>query len=447
METVYIELSDRIFTSWRRKIMTQIETAKTGKITYEMEAVADQEELSPEYIRLGIEQGTIVIPHNIKRNGVRILGIGAGLRTKINANLGTSSDEPNLSNEMKKLEIAVKYGADAVMDLSTGGDIDEIRRRFLDESPITVGSVPIYNAAVEAVKNEKAIVEMTDDDMFSAIERHVSDGIDFITVHCGVTLEVLGRLREQGRIADVVSRGGAFLIEWMIYNEQENPLYAQFDRLLDIAKQYDVTLSLGDGLRPGCLADSTDRPQIQELIILGELAARSRKAGVQAMVEGPGHVPINEIEANILLEKKLCNGAPFYVLGPLVTDIAPGYDHITSAIGAAIAGKAGADFLCYVTPAEHLCLPTLDDVKQGVIASKIAAHVADLAKGIKSAHEWDANMGKARKNLDWNAQTELAIDPELVMETRKNHPSSDKDTCTMCGKFCAMKGVKEYLVK
>jgi len=425
--------------------MTQIESAKSGKITDEMKSVAEQEELSPEYIRSGIADGTIVIPHNTKRVGVKLCGIGTGLKTKINANLGTSSDEPDLENELRKLEVAVKHGADAVMDLSTGGDIDEIRRCILDESPVMVGSVPIYNAAVEAVKNEKSIVEMTPDDMFDAIERHVSDGIDFITVHCGTNLEVLGRLREQGRVADVVSRGGAFLIEWMIYNESENPLYEQFDRLLDIAKEYDVTLSLGDGLRPGCLADATDRPQIQELIILGELAARAYSAGVQAMIEGPGHVPINEIEANILLEKKLCNGAPFYVLGPLVTDVAPGYDHITAAIGAAIAGKAGADFLCYVTPAEHLCLPTLEDVREGVIASKIAAHVADLAKGIKSAHDWYAKMGKARKELDWVTQTELAIDPELVMEVRGKHPSSDDEVCTMCGKFCAMKGVREYL--
>lgn len=425
--------------------MTQLEYARLGKITYEMEAVADQERLSPEYIRSGVADGTIVIPHNINRKGIKPSGIGAGLTTKINANLGTSTDQPSLSNEMEKLEIAIKYGADAVMDLSTGGDLDEIRRRFLDESPITIGSVPIYSAAVEAVRNEKAIVEMTDDDIFRAIERHVSDGIDFITVHCGTTLEVLKRLQSQGRVADVVSRGGAFLIEWMIYNEQENPLYEQFDRLLEIAKEYDATLSLGDGLRPGCLADATDRPQIQELIILGELASRARKVGVQVMIEGPGHVPLNEIEANVMLEKKLCNGAPFYVLGPLTTDIAPGYDHITSAIGGAIAGKAGADFLCYVTPAEHLCLPTLEDVKQGVIASKIAAHVADLAKGIKSAHQWDAEMGKARKNLDWNTQAELAIDPELVMEIRSKNPSLEKEACTMCGKFCAMKGVREYL--
>ncbi len=425
--------------------MTQLEYARLGKITYEMEAVADQEGLSPEYIRSGVADGTIVIPHNIKRNGVKPCGIGKGLTTKVNANLGTSPDQSSLEEEIKKLEVAIKYGADTIMDLSTGGDLDKIRRCFLEISPVVVGSVPIYNAAVSAVKNEKSIVDMTVDDIFKAIERHISDGIDFITVHCGTTLEVLKRLQSQGRIADVVSRGGAFLIEWMIYNEQENPLYEQFDRLLEIAREYDVTLSLGDGLRPGCLADATDRPQIQELIILGELADRAKKAGVQAMIEGPGHVPLNEIEANIMLEKKLCNGAPFYVLGPLATDIAPGYDHITSAIGGAIAGKAGADFLCYVTPAEHLCLPTIEDVKLGVIASKIAAHIADLAKGIKSALERDANMGKARKNLDWKTQAELSIDPELVMEIRGKNPSSEEDACTMCGKFCAMKGVREYL--
>ena len=427
--------------------MTQLEYARLGKITYEMESVADQEGLSPEYIRSGVADGSIVIPHNIKRKGVKPCGIGKGLRTKVNANLGTSPDQLSLENEMKKLEVAIKYGADTVMDLSTGGDLDEIRRYFLDKSPIVVGSVPIYSAAVSAVRNEKSIVEMTDDDIFYAIERHVSDGIDFITVHCGTTLEVLKRLQSQGRVADVVSRGGAFLIEWMIYNEQENPLYEQFDRLLEIAREYDVTLSLGDGLRPGCLADATDRPQIQELIILGELADRARKAGVQTMIEGPGHVPLNEIEANIMLEKKLCNGAPFYVLGPLATDIAPGYDHITSAIGGAIAGKAGADFLCYVTPAEHLCLPTIEDVKLGVIASKIAAHVADLAKGIKSAHERDANMGKARKNLDWEKQISLAINPVKAKKLRESCPPKNQDVCSMCGELCAIKELKDAINK
>lgn len=427
--------------------MTQLEAAYSEKITPEMEAIAVQENLSPEYIRSGVAEGTMVILHNTKRSGVKLCGVGAGLRTKVNANLGTSPDQSSLENEIKKLETAVKYGTDTVMDLSTGGDLDEIRRRILDESPVPVGSVPIYHAAVEAVRNEKSIVEMTPDEMFESIERHVSDGIDFITVHCGTTLETLKRLQNQGRIADVVSRGGAFLVEWMIYNEQENPLYSQFDRLLQIAREYDVALSLGDGMRPGCLADSTDRTQIQELIILGELAARSREFGVQAMIEGPGHIPLNEIEANIMLEKKLCNGAPFYVLGPITTDIAPGYDHITAAIGGAIAAKAGADFLCYVTPSEHICLPTVEDVKQGVIASRIAAHVADLAKGSKSAHQWDISMGKARKNLNWDAQAELAIDPDLVRERREGNLSSDSETCTMCGRFCAMKGVREYLSK
>lgn len=427
--------------------MTQIEAARAGKITYEMEEVARQEGVSPEFVRDGIAAGTIVITRNIKRNNINPCGIGAGLRTKVNANLGTSPDSSDLSKEMEKLRTAIKYGADTIMDLSTGGDLDEIRRWFIKESPVPVGSVPIYNAAVEAVRSERSIVNMTADDMFEAIERHVSDGIDFITVHCGTTLSVLERLKEQGRIADVVSRGGAFMVEWMIYNEEENPLYAQFDRLLEIAKEFDVTLSLGDGLRPGCLSDATDRPQIQELIILGELASRAREYGVQVMIEGPGHVPLNEIEANVLLEKKLCNGAPFYVLGPIVTDIAPGYDHITSAIGGAIAAKAGADFLCYVTPAEHLCLPTVEDVKLGVISAKIAAHAADIAKGIKSAKDLDMRMGKARKDLDWKLQSELSIDPEIVVSIREKNPSSETEACTMCGKFCAMKGVREYLLR
>ncbi|MFC1718564.1 phosphomethylpyrimidine synthase ThiC, partial [Candidatus Poribacteria bacterium] len=347
--------------------------------------------------------------------------------------------------ESEKLKAAVKYGADTIMDLSIGGELDEIRRWFLDESPVPVGSVPIYNAAAEAVRNEKSVVEMSPDEMFKSIERHVSDGIDFITVHCGVTLNTLERLRRHKRITDVVSRGGAFLVEWMIYNEQENPLYSQFDRLLEIAREFDATLSLGDGMRPGCLADSTDRSQVQELIILGELAAQAREFGVQTMIEGPGHIPLNEIETNIMLEKKLCNGAPFYVLGPITTDIAPGYDHITAAIGGAIAGKAGADFLCYVTPAEHLCLPTAEDVRQGVIATRIAAHVADVAKGSESAQKWDARMGQARKDLDWDTQAELAIDPELVMEIRSKKPSAETEACTMCGKFCAVKGIREYL--
>jgi len=425
--------------------VTQLEAARLGKITPEMEAVADQEGLPPEYIRSGVADGTIVILHNAKRSGVKLCGVGKGLRTKVNANLGTSPDECSLLNEMEKLEAAVKYGADTVMDLSIGGELDEIRRRFLDESPVPVGSVPIYNAAAQAVRNEKSVVEMTADEMFRAIEQHVSDGIDFITVHCGTTLEALERLRRHKRITDIVSRGGAFLTEWMIYNEQENPLYSQFDRLLQIAREFDVTLSLGDGLRPGCLADATDRSQVQELIILGELAARAQEFGVQAMIEGPGHIPLDEIETNVMMEKKLCNGAPFYVLGPITTDIAPGYDHITSAIGGAMAAKAGADFLCYVTPVEHLCLPTAEDVRQGVMAARIAAHIADLAKGSKTAHQWDANMGRARKNLNWDAQAEMAIDPELVIEIRSKNPPADTGTCTMCGKFCAMKGVKEYL--
>lgn len=424
--------------------MTQLEAAHLGKITIEMEEVAVREDLPPEYIRSGVAEGTIVILHNKERPGLRLCGIGSGLRTKVNANLGTSPDQSSLLNEREKLEAAVKYGADTVMDLSTGGDLDEIRRLFIDESPVPVGSVPVYSAAVEAVKGGRSVAEMTADDMFQAIHKHVSYGIDFITVHCGTTLETLNRLRSQGRVTDIVSRGGAFLAQWMIHNEQENPLYSQYDRLLEIAREFDVTLSLGDGLRPGCLADSTDRPQVQELILLGELAAQARSCGVQAMIEGPGHIPLNEIETNVMLEKKLCNGAPFYVLGPITTDIAPGYDHITSAIGGALAAKAGADFLCYVTPAEHVCLPSLEDVRQGVIASRIAAHVADLAKGTEAAHRWDASMARARKNLDWDAQVDLAIDSELIKARRAENPPTVAEACTMCGEFCAVKGLLKY---
>lgn len=424
--------------------MSQLIEARSGKITPEMKAVAKQEGIDAEEIRKGVAQGKIVIPHNQNGASARCCGIGKSLRTKVNANLGMSPDYTDLSNELKKLEIAVEYGADAVMDLSVGGDLDQIRRRFLDESPVIVGTNPIYQSAVEAVKSQKCIPEMSEDDIFRAIQLHASDGVDFITVHCGTTLPAVEQLKQHGRLTGVVSRGGAFLVEWMIYNEKENPLYMQFDRLLDIALKYDVTLSLGDGLRPGCLADATDRAQVQELIVLGELAQRARVAGVQVMIEGPGHVPLNQIEANILLEKRLCKGAPFFVLGPLVTDVAPGYDHITSAIGGAIAAAAGADLLCYVTPSEHLSLPTLEDVKNGVIASRIAAHAADISKGVKGAIDWDIEMAKVRKKLDWQNQIRLSIDPKKAARIRSENLPAEEDVCTMCGKFCAMKGLREY---
>jgi phosphomethylpyrimidine synthase len=424
--------------------MTQLEFARAGKITSEMEKVAGYEGLSPEFIRSGISQGTIVIPANVNHKNLIPRGIGKGLSTKVNANIGTSSDYGNLDTELQKLKVAIESKADSVMDLSTGGDIPAIRRAILAACPLPLGTVPIYQAGIDAVAKKGAMIKMTADSLFEAIEEHVRDGVDFITVHCGITRSAIAHLKEQKRVMDVVSRGGAFLIGWMLYHDQENPLYEQYDRLLEIAREYDVTLSLGDGMRPGCTADATDRSQIQELITLGELVQRARSAGVQAMVEGPGHVPLDQIETNIRLQKSLCREAPFYVLGPLVTDIAAGYDHITSAIGGAIAAAAGADFLCYVTPAEHLTLPDPEDVKSGVMASRIAAHAADIVKGIKGAREWDLQMSKARKRLDWEEQARLSIDPELSRKVHKKHSSSGK-ACSMCGDFCAMALVEQYL--
>jgi phosphomethylpyrimidine synthase len=325
------------------------------------------------------------------------------------------------------------------MDLSTGGNIDDVRREIIRHSTVPIGTVPIYQAAIETVGRKKAMVEMTVDDIFAVIERQAEDGIDFITVHCGLTREAARRLKKEGRLMDVVSRGGAFTIEWMAYNKKENPLYEYYDRLLELARSYDLTLSLGDGMRPGSIADATDRAQVQELIVLGELAQRALEKDVQVMIEGPGHVPINQIETNILLQKQLCHGAPFYVLGPLVTDAAPGYDHITSAIGGALAASYGADFLCYVTPSEHLRLPTIEDVREGVIASKIAAHAGDIAKGVKGAMERDIAMSRCRKNLDWKGQIEASLDPVKAKALRDSRTPAEDDVCTMCGEFCAIK--------
>jgi len=430
---------------------TLIEIARKGNITEEIRRVAEYEKRDVEYIVEGLLKGTIVIPANVihrERKDFEPRGIGKGLRTKVNANIGTSGDIENIDFELEKLKIAIKYGADAVMDLSTGDYIDETRRAIIENSPVMVGTVPIYQAAKEAAEKYGFIGKMTVDDLFSTIEKHCRDGVDFITVHCGVTQSSLERLRNEGRIMNIVSRGGALIAEWMVYNESENPLYEHYDRLLEIARKYDVTLSLGDGMRPGCLADATDRCQIEELITLGELVDRAREANVQVMVEGPGHVPLDQIETNMVLQKRLCHEAPFYVLGPIVTDIAPGYDHITGAIGGAIAAKAGADFLCYLTPAEHLALPDVEDVKVGVIATKIAGHAADIVKGIPGAIERDIQMAKARENLDWERQFELAIDPETARRYREERaPQKDEETCTMCGKLCSIKRVHDYLRK
>ncbi|MBT1278654.1 phosphomethylpyrimidine synthase ThiC [Thermoanaerobacter sp. AC272] len=425
--------------------MTQLEYALSGIVTKEMKIVAEYEGVDEEFILEGVKKGEIVIPSNVNHKNLIPKGIGKGLMTKVNANIGTSDAYPEIEKEIEKLKVALKAGADAVMDLSTGGDINQSRRKILENSPVPVGTVPMYQAAVESITKYGSIVAMPEEFIFEVIEEQAKDGVDFITVHCGLTSESLKKLKDNGRVMDVVSRGGSFTIAWMLHNDKENPLYKHFDRLLDIAKKYDITLSLGDGLRPGCLEDATDAAQIHELIILGELVKRSREAGVQVMVEGPGHVPIDQIEANVKLQKQLCHNAPFYVLGPIVTDIAPGYDHITSAIGGAIAAASGADFLCYVTPAEHLGLPDKEDVKEGVIAAKIAAHAADIAKGIKGAREKDLAMAKARKALEWDEQIKLSIDPDKAFKYRVNKNISTAKTCSMCGKFCAMKIVSEYL--
>ncbi|MCK4722139.1 MAG: phosphomethylpyrimidine synthase ThiC, partial [Dehalococcoidia bacterium] len=389
-------------------------------------------------------EGTIVIPANVNHTSLVPRGIGKGLTVKVNANIGTSSDYGSIDSELEKLRLTIQFGADAVMDLSTGGDISSIRQAIVAASTLPVGTVPIYQAGIEAIERHGAIVNMSIDDLFAAIEQQAEEGVDFMTVHCGVTQATIARLKRQRRVTDIVSRGGAFLVGWMLHNDQENPLYEYYDRLLDLARRFDVTLSLGDGMRPGSLADATDRAQVEELIVLGELVERAREAGVQAMVEGPGHVPLDQITTNVQLEKSLCHGAPFYVLGPLVTDIAAGYDHITAAIGGAIAAASGADFLCYVTPAEHLSLPDAEDVKIGVIASRIAAHAADIARGTKRAAEWDRKMSVARKNLDWESQAALSLDPEKVRLVHNKYASAGP-ACSMCGDYCAMALVEKYL--
>jgi len=426
--------------------MTQLEYARQGTITEAMEKTAASEGISAETIRQGIAEGTIVITQNVKHQTISPLAIGKGLRTKVNANIGTSKDHTNIEEELAKVRAAIEAGADTIMDLSTGPAIDETRKTVIRASTVPVGTVPIYQAAVEMPeKKNRPMVEMTADDLFEVIERHGEDGVDFITVHCGVTLRSVETIKKEGRLLGVVSRGGAILVEWMHYNKKENPLFESYDRLLEIAKAYDMTLSLGDGLRPGCLADATDRGQIQELLLLGELTERAWAKGVQVMIEGPGHVPLQQIEANVLLQKRICHGAPFYVLGPLVTDIAPGYDHITGAIGGAIAAWAGADFLCYVTPSEHLRLPTVEDVREGVIASKIAGHAGDIARGLKGAMDQDACMARARKALNWPEQIRLAVDPERARKLRESRMPKESDVCTMCGELCAIKKVANLL--
>ncbi len=423
--------------------MTQISDAKKGILTDEMKHVAKIENVTEDFILKSVAKGTIVIPSN-KNRDIEASGIGAGLRTKVNATVGTSTDIVNFDEEVEKAQIAIDHGADCLMELSIGGDLDVIRRRVLDMSPLPVGSVPVYQAAIETIRDEGSVIYMDEDKLFNTIEKQAKDGIDFMAVHSSINIETLTRLKRQGRVTGLVSRGGSFMSGWIVENEAENPLYENFDYVLEIAKEHDVVLSLANGMRAGSIADSTDRAQIQELIILGELIDRSREAGVQCMIEGPGHIPINEIPTNVMIQKKMCSNAPFYMLGPIVCDVAPGYDHIVSSIGAASSAKAGADFICYVTPAEHLALPSPEDVKEGVIATKIGAYAGDLASGQIDGSQ-DLAMAEARKKLDWEAQYECAMFPAAARAKRDQRPPEDEDACTMCGNYCAVKIVNEWL--
>ncbi len=414
---------------------TQLERARNNEITKEMEFVAGTEETNVEELRENIANGFTVIPANRLHRNLKPIGIGRGLHVKVNANIGTSPAKYDVKHELEKLRVSVEAGADTVMDLSTGGNIDRVRREIIKNSEIPVGTVPIYQAVVE----KGSIIDLSEGDFIRAVRKHIEDGVDFITVHAGVRKDVIPLVKK--RLMGVVSRGGSFLIKWMEHHGRENPLYTNFDKILKYARRYDVTLSLGDGLRPGCVKDATDEAQIHELRVLGELAEISNKNGVQVMIEGPGHIPLDQIKKNIELEKKICKGKPFYVLGPIVTDIAPGYDHITSAIGGALAAYHGADFLCYVTPREHLGLPTVEDVREGVIAARIAAHAADIARGKKK--EWDDEMSKARAELNWRRMIELAINPEKARRMREECAPRDPMTCSMCDKFCSVKITKE----
>jgi len=426
-------------------VTTQMASAKKGQITEEMRIVAKEEGVSLRKICQRIAEGTVIVTRNVQRENVHPVGIGKGLRIKVNANIGTSLDLCDLNLEVEKAKIAVKYGADTIMDLSTAGDLDVIRRTIIKSVNVPIGTVPIYQAAIEAAEKKGAMIDMTEDDIFNVVEKHAKDGVDFMTVHCGVTQQIVKKLAKRPRLMGIVSRGGTFLAAWILHHNKENPLYANYDYLLEIAKKYDFTLSLGDGLRPGCIFDSTDWPQIQELLTIGELVDKARYANVQVMVEGPGHIPLNDIAANVQLEKSICKGAPFYVLGPVVTEIAPGYDHIVGAIGGALAGLSGADFLCYVTPAEHLGLPSLEDVKEGVIAAKIAAHAADIAKlGAKAASR-DLAMAKARANLNWREQFKNALNPEKARRVHGRVKKKGHEACSMCSKYCAIKILKETL--
>lgn len=421
---------------------TQMDAARQGIITPEMKAVAASEHIAEDELRELIALGQVIIPANKNHKCLKPNGIGSRLRTKINVNLGTSRDWTDLDMEMEKVKSAVDMGAEAIMDLSSCGDTQKFRRKLTSECPATIGTVPIYDAVVYY---HKALKDITAKEWLDIVRMHAEDGVDFMTIHCGVNKETAARFKRNKRLMNIVSRGGSIIFAWMEMTGQENPFYEYYDEVLDICREYDVTMSLGDACRPGCLKDASDISQIQELITLGELTTRAWEKDVQVMIEGPGHMPLNQIAANMEIQKTLCHGAPFYVLGPLVTDIAPGYDHITSAIGGAIAAYSGAAFLCYVTPAEHLRLPNAEDVKEGIIAAKIAAHAADIAKGIPGAADWDYKMSEARKHLDWEEMFKLSLDPEKARRYRAEAKPEKEDTCSMCGNFCAVKNTNRIL--
>ena len=421
--------------------MTQKSEAIKGNVTQEMKDVAKQENIEVDKLARLIADGKVVIPKNVNSHA-KACGIGEELSTKINANIGSSSKIDDLELEINKAKLAVEYGADAIMDLSTGSDLKLFRQKIMDAIDVIIGTVPIYEAGVVTLSKGREIVDMDPDDIFKAIENQAREGVDFMTLHCGITKDLVSKLEKQKRMMGIVSRGGTFMASWIKHNEMENPLYENYDYLLELSYEYDITLSLGDGLRPGCLADASDIPQIQELVNLGSLVKRAQDADVQVMVEGPGHMPMNQIKANMEIQKTICHGAPFYVLGPLVTDLAPGYDHITSAIGGAIAASSGANFLCYVTPAEHLSLPSLEDVKEGVIASKIAAEAADVARGLPQSWMRERQMAKARKEFDWEKQFDLAFDKSKPRTYRDKCELDDDEMCAMCGEYCAVKIAK-----
>ena len=424
------------------KLVTQIDFARAGQITPQMKEVAEREHRDPEYIRERVADGRIAIPANIVhiKKGIRAFGVGEGLSTKVNVNLGISGDKADAAEEWKKVKIAEDFGADAIMDLSNSGKTRQFRQQLIDETPLMVGTVPMYDAIGYM---EKPLVKLTKDDLFEVVRAHAEDGVDFMTIHCGINKSVIKTFKETGRLMNIVSRGGSLLFGWMEVTGNENPFYEFYDEVLEICHEYDVTISLGDSCRPGCLYDSNDATETAEMIELGKLCKRAWAAGVQVMVEGPGHMALDEIAANMKLQKRLCHNAPFYVLGPLVTDIGVGYDHITAAIGGAISASSGADFLCYVTPAEHLCLPNAQDVLDGLMATKIAAHAADIAKKVPHARDMDDKMGQARRKLDWDAMWKCALDPVTGKKRYEESPAATEGTCTMCGKMCAVRTVNK----